>query len=201
MSGLLAPPEMGDVECSDTTGDNKDIDRRIHCVNKDRLHDLLLQPPHELRVKMLGVSARPRRNLGTFMSRLSCSGTYCALVSWMRLTLLLDIDQYWRIAHMNCCLRAPKSLSLKILPLNPYNSEILMPTRRELHCFHRPGGGGYPHQSSAQRGWRNRAIARRGKMRYEPGRSSPRHSPVQCRTLFRSSWGVGGRMARSSRGR
>ena len=54
---------------------------------------------------------------------------------------------------MNCCLRAPKSLSLKILPLNPYNSEILMPTRPELHCFHRPGGGGYPHQSSAHRGW------------------------------------------------
>ena len=45
---------------------------------------------------------------------------------------------------MNCCLRAPKSLSLKILPLNPYNSEILMPTRPELHCFHRPGGGGTP---------------------------------------------------------
>lgn len=45
---------------------------------------------------------------------------------------------------MKSCLRAPKSLSLKILPLNPYNSEILMLTRRELHCFHTPGEGGTP---------------------------------------------------------
>src|SRR4029079_12060182 len=36
----------------------------------------------------------------------------------------------------------PKSLRLKILPLSPYNSEILMPTRLQLHCFHRPGGRG-----------------------------------------------------------
>ena len=37
-----------------------------------------------------------------------------------------------------------KSLGLKILPLSAYNSEILMPTLLQLHCFHRPGGGGYP---------------------------------------------------------
>src|SRR6185369_8846101 len=37
----------------------------------------------------------------------------------------------------------PKPLRLKILPLSPYNSEILMPTRLQLHCFHRPGEGGY----------------------------------------------------------
>jgi hypothetical protein len=48
-------------------------------------------------------------------------------------------------------LHRPKCLRLKILPVNPYNSEILMLTRPEIHCFHRPGGeGGYPHQSSAQ---------------------------------------------------
>jgi len=37
-----------------------------------------------------------------------------------------------------------KSLGLKILPLSAYNSEILMPALLQLHCFHRPGGGGYP---------------------------------------------------------
>ena len=36
----------------------------------------------------------------------------------------------------------PKSLRLKILPLSPYKSEILMRTRLQLHCFHRPGGRG-----------------------------------------------------------
>jgi hypothetical protein len=42
-----------------------------------------------------------------------------------------------------------KSLGLKILPLSAYNSEILMPTLLQLHCFHRPGGGGYPRLSLA----------------------------------------------------
>ena len=60
---------MGDVECSDTTGDNKDIDRRIHCVNKSRRTPMTyFCNRHELRVKMLGVSARPRRNLGRFVA-------------------------------------------------------------------------------------------------------------------------------------
>jgi hypothetical protein len=38
--------------------------------------------------------------------------------------------------------RHPKSYSLKILPINPYNSKILVLSRLQLHCFHRPGGRG-----------------------------------------------------------
>jgi hypothetical protein len=131
-------------------------------------------------------------------------GTHCAIIPAVRLTLLIAICQYSHIADMEFPLHRPKCLRLKILPVNPYNSEILMLTRPEIHCFHRPGGRGVPPSKlGAARfgGWRNRAIARRAKMRYEPGRSSPRHSPVQCRTFFRSSRGIGGRMARSSRGR
>jgi hypothetical protein len=45
---------------------------------------------------------------------------------------------------MRTRLRHPKSLSLKILRVSPYNSEILMRSRLQVHCFHRPGGRGYP---------------------------------------------------------
>src|SRR4051794_7352687 len=38
-----------------------------------------------------------------------------------------------------------KSLLLKILPVNPYNSKICMLSPVQLHCFHRPRGeGGTP---------------------------------------------------------
>jgi hypothetical protein len=37
-----------------------------------------------------------------------------------------------------------KSLRLKILPLNPYFSRILVPTSLQLFCFHRPEGRGVP---------------------------------------------------------
>jgi hypothetical protein len=36
------------------------------------------------------------------------------------------------------------SLRLKIFHINPYNSEILVLSTLQLHCFHRPGGRGYP---------------------------------------------------------
>ena len=38
----------------------------------------------------------------------------------------------------------PKSLWLKILPITPYYSRILMLSPLQLHCFHRPGGEGVP---------------------------------------------------------
>lgn len=34
------------------------------------------------------------------------------------------------------------SFSLKILPLTPYNSEILVLSRPQVHCFHRSEGEG-----------------------------------------------------------
>src|SRR5689334_14792080 len=37
-----------------------------------------------------------------------------------------------------------KSFSLKILPINPYNSKICMLSSVQLHCFHRPRGEGVP---------------------------------------------------------
>ena len=40
--------------------------------------------------------------------------------------------------------RYPNPFSLKILPINPYNSKILMPTTLQPHCFHRPQGEGVP---------------------------------------------------------
>jgi hypothetical protein len=39
---------------------------------------------------------------------------------------------------------AVKSLPLKILPINPYYSEILMLSPLQVHCFHRPEGEGVP---------------------------------------------------------
>ena len=38
--------------------------------------------------------------------------------------------------------RQPKFYSLKILPISPYDSKILVLSRLQLHCFHRPGGRG-----------------------------------------------------------
>ena len=40
--------------------------------------------------------------------------------------------------------RQPKFYSLKILPINPYNSKICMLSSVQLHCFHRPRGEGVP---------------------------------------------------------
>jgi hypothetical protein len=40
--------------------------------------------------------------------------------------------------------RDPKLLRFKILPINPYYSKILVLTSLQVHCFDRPGGGGYP---------------------------------------------------------
>ena len=45
---------------------------------------------------------------------------------------------------MQDILRDRKYYSLKIFPITPYNSKILVPTRPELHCFHRPEGEGVP---------------------------------------------------------
>jgi len=39
---------------------------------------------------------------------------------------------------------AVKSLQLKIFPINPYYSEILMLSPLQVHCFHRPEGEGVP---------------------------------------------------------
>jgi hypothetical protein len=33
---------------------------------------------------------------------------------------------------------------LKILPISPYNSKILVPTLMQVYCFHRPEGEGVP---------------------------------------------------------
>jgi hypothetical protein len=38
--------------------------------------------------------------------------------------------------------REGKSLRLKILPVNPYSSRILVPTSLQLSSFHRPRGEG-----------------------------------------------------------
>jgi len=40
--------------------------------------------------------------------------------------------------------REGKSLRLKILPVNPYSSRILVPTSLQLSCFHGPRGEGVP---------------------------------------------------------
>jgi len=45
---------------------------------------------------------------------------------------------------MRTRLRHPKSLSLKILRVSPYDSEILVLSRLEVYCFHRPEGEGVP---------------------------------------------------------
>ena len=45
---------------------------------------------------------------------------------------------------MRTRLRHPKSLSLKILRVSPYNSKILVLSRLEVYCFHRPEGEGVP---------------------------------------------------------
>jgi len=39
---------------------------------------------------------------------------------------------------------AVKSLQLKIFPINPYYSEILMRYPLQVHCFHGPEGEGVP---------------------------------------------------------
>jgi hypothetical protein len=74
----------------------------------------------------------------------SCSGKHCAI----SLPEVLDFPYSYTAIISYICMRMyqrhANSLSLKILPINPYNSEILMPTLVELHCFHRPEGEGVP---------------------------------------------------------
>jgi hypothetical protein len=45
---------------------------------------------------------------------------------------------------MRTYLNHSNSYSLKIFPITPYYSKILMLTSLQLHCFHRPGGEGVP---------------------------------------------------------
>jgi hypothetical protein len=89
------------------------------------------------------------------MSRLFPFRDTLRFFSAVCLTLLIAICKYFHIAHMEFSLHAPKCLRLKILPVNPYNSEILMLTRPEIHCFHRPGGrGGTPIKARRSPIWR-----------------------------------------------
>src|SRR6185369_840505 len=60
------------------------------------------------------------------------------------LTFRIAIRQYSSIAHMQTYSGAVKSLQLKIFPINPYYSEILMLSPLQVHCFHRPEGEGVP---------------------------------------------------------
>jgi hypothetical protein len=52
---------------------------------------------------------------------------------------------------MRTRLHRPKCLSLKILRVSPYNSEILVLSRLEVYCFHRPEGEGVPHRELVSR--------------------------------------------------
>src|SRR6185369_12858157 len=78
------------------------------------------------------------RHITTF----SYSGKHRRFQILNLLTLLSAIQKCLNISMMD--IHRAKSLGLKILPLSTYNSEILVPTLLQLHCFHRPGGGGYP---------------------------------------------------------
>jgi hypothetical protein len=60
------------------------------------------------------------------------------------LTFLVDIEQWVFIADKRKITRGGKSFGLKILPITPLNSKILMLSPVQLHCFHRPRGRGYP---------------------------------------------------------
>jgi hypothetical protein len=51
---------------------------------------------------------------------------------------------------MRMYLNHSNSYSLKIFPISPYNSKILMLTPLQLHCFHRPEGEGVPTFSRLQ---------------------------------------------------
>src|SRR6185437_2889476 len=56
---------------------------------------------------------------------------------------------------MNISRHNAKSYSLKILPISPYNSRILVSSCPQLHCFHRPGGEGEGYPLSASRAIRS----------------------------------------------
>jgi hypothetical protein len=62
-------------------------------------------------------------------------------------TQVLDFTYSYKTTILYISMRTyryhPNSYSLKILPITPYYSKILMPTSLQLHCFHRPGGRGY----------------------------------------------------------
>jgi len=64
------------------------------------------------------------------------------------LTCLPAIEQYWHIADMQTHPPHPKSFRLKILPISPYSSRILVLSSLQLHYFHRSGGRGVPRSAS-----------------------------------------------------
>jgi hypothetical protein len=72
----------------------------------------------------------------------SYSGKHCAISDPSLLTFPIAIAQYSIIAYMQPHPDPVKSLQFKILAINPYYSEILMLSRLQVHCFHRPEGEG-----------------------------------------------------------
>jgi len=78
----------------------------------------------------------------------SCSGKRRALSISNLLTCLPAIEQYWHIADMQTHPPHPKSFRLKILPISPYSSRILVLSSLQLHYFHRSGGRGVPRSAS-----------------------------------------------------
>jgi hypothetical protein len=79
----------------------------------------------------------------------SYSGKHCAISDPSLLTFPIAIAQYSIIAYMQPHPDPVKSLQFKILAINPYYSEILMLSRLQVHCFHRPEGEGVPSTRSA----------------------------------------------------
>jgi hypothetical protein len=75
----------------------------------------------------------------------------------------------------------PKSFSLKIFAITPYNSKILVPATLQPHCFHTPGGRGYPVDE------RHGDLAPRFTLRVSLAVASPRFSRT------RQPWPLGHR--------
>src|SRR3954469_6662623 len=84
-----------------------------------------------------------RRNVGRSPPFIPASGSTCGFTNKS-----IDFtDRYTTILMYSCMRPYPcrvKSYSLKILPINPYNSKILVSSCLQLHCFHRPEGEGVP---------------------------------------------------------
>jgi hypothetical protein len=65
--------------------------------------------------------------------------------------------------------RHAKSLSLKIFPINPYYSEILVVSSPQVRCFHRPEGEGVSPDSVTRRTLQQHAAKAHGTHNKEQG--------------------------------
>jgi hypothetical protein len=124
------------------------LDATDWCHPRTRTEQIV-RVPHTTWFSLCGLSrplcGLPCQNPGTSANSFSCRGKPCAISALMLLTLLIAIQYCTCIAQSKEMLpRFPNSYSLKILPVNPYNSKICMLTLVQVHCFHRPEGEGVP---------------------------------------------------------